>query len=157
MKKINSNLDERQEMNLLKIEHNGCRMAFWGLLAAILFQEFLGINSMSSIAGELIVFMCLAIYLMVSCMKNGIWDRKLKPTLKTNAIVSGAAGTVMGIIWFVIFYRNYHNFIGSIMTGIFMFLSTGILCLIMLSLSAALYKKRIRKLKETEDDSENND
>ena len=157
MKKMNSNLDERPEMNLLKIEHNGCWMAFWGLLAAILFQEFPGINSISSIAGELIVFMCLAIYLVISCMKNGIWNRKLKPTLKTNAIVSGAAGTVMGIIWFVIFYRNYHNFIGSIMTGIFMFLSTGILCLIMLSLSAALYKKRIQKLEEAEDDSENND
>ena len=27
-----SNLDEIQEQELLKIEHNGCWLAFWGLL-----------------------------------------------------------------------------------------------------------------------------
>ena len=27
-----SNLDEMQEQELLKIEHNGCWLAFWGLL-----------------------------------------------------------------------------------------------------------------------------
>ena len=32
--KKNSNLDERQEQTLLRIEHNGCWLAFWGLLAA---------------------------------------------------------------------------------------------------------------------------
>lgn len=33
MKKNKSNLDERQELKLLKIEHNGCWFAFWGLVS----------------------------------------------------------------------------------------------------------------------------
>ena len=117
MKKEKNNLDERQELKLLKIEHNGCWFAFWGLLAAMLIQMFLGNGSPKNLAGEWIVFMCLAIYLSAACMKNGIWDRKLKPNFKTNAIASVIAGTALGVIWFVISYQNYHNFIGSIMTG----------------------------------------
>ena len=30
-----NNLDEMQEQELLKIEHNGCWLAFWGLLAVM--------------------------------------------------------------------------------------------------------------------------
>ena len=35
MRRKKSNLDEMQEQELLKVEHNGCWIAFWGLLAAI--------------------------------------------------------------------------------------------------------------------------
>ena len=30
-----NNLDEMQEQELLKIEHNGCWLAFWGMLAVM--------------------------------------------------------------------------------------------------------------------------
>lgn len=153
MKKVKNNLDERQELKLLKIEHNGYWLAFWGLLAAMLIQLLMQNGSPENIAGEWIVFMCLAIYLVVGCMKNGIWDRRLKPDFKTNAIASVIAATVMGIIWFVISYRNYHKFVGSIMTGIFMFVTVGILCLFALAISSQIYKKRMKKLEESEDDS----
>lgn len=33
-----NNLDEMQEQELLKIEHNGCWLAFWGLLAVMAVQ-----------------------------------------------------------------------------------------------------------------------
>ena len=46
MKKTKSNLDELQELKLLKIEHNGCWLAFWGLLAVILTQIILKIRIM---------------------------------------------------------------------------------------------------------------
>ena len=36
MRRKKSNLDEMQEQELLKVEHNGCWIAFWGLLAAII-------------------------------------------------------------------------------------------------------------------------
>ena len=153
MKKEKNNLDERQELKLLKIEHNGCWFAFWGLLAAMSIQMFLGNGSPKNLAGEWIVFMCLAIYLSAACMKNGIWDRKLKPNFKTNAIASVIAGTALGVIWFVISYQNYHNFIGSIMTGVFMFVCTGGLCLAALVVSSLIYKKRVEKLEKVDEDS----
>lgn len=148
MKKKNNNLDERQELKLLHIEHNGCWIAFWGLVVSMLLQLVLGNSSPKNLAGEWIVFMCLAIYLMAGCIKNGIWDRTLKPNFKTNVIASSIAGIIMGITWFFISYRNYHKLIGSIMTGIFMFFSIGILCFIALMIASQIYKKRIKKLEE---------
>ncbi|MCI8995713.1 MAG: hypothetical protein HFI30_08505 [Lachnospiraceae bacterium] len=151
-KKMKNNLDERQELKLLKIEHNGCWIAFWGLLIAMLIQ-ILGNGGIKNLIGEWIVFMCLAIYLMIGCMKNGIWDRKLKPDFKTNVMISSIAASVMGIIWFFISYRNYHKLIGSIATGVFMFLAIEILCIAALMVSSKIYKSRVQKLEEIEEDS----
>lgn len=86
MKKTKSNLDERQELTLLQIEHNGCWLAFWGLLLALSVQLILGNNSIGALAGEWAVFMFLALYLMIACIRNGIWDRKWKPNFKTNLL-----------------------------------------------------------------------
>lgn len=152
MMKRKNNLDERQELKLLHIEHNGCWIAFWGLVISMMLQLVFGNSSPENLAGEWIVFMCLAIYLMAGCIKNGIWDRTLKPNFKTNVIASGIAGSIMGIIWFFVSYHNYHNLIGSIMTGIFMFFSVGILCLVMLMISSQIYKKRVKKLEEIDED-----
>jgi biotin transporter BioY len=149
---MKNNLDERQELKLLKIEHNGCWIAFWGLLIAMLIQ-ILGNGGIKNLIGEWIVFMCLAIYLMIGCMKNGIWDRKLKPDFKTNVMISSIAASVMGIIWFFISYRNYHKLIGSIATGVFMFLAIEILCIAALMVSSKIYKSRVQKLEEIEEDS----
>ena len=91
-----NNLDERQEQTLLKIEHNGCWFAFWGLLAAILIQTVFINADYKSVAGEWIVFMILCIYIAVACLKNGIWDRSLKPNTSTNFIVSLIAGILFG-------------------------------------------------------------
>lgn len=153
MKKMKSNLDELQELKLLKIEHNGCWLAFWGLLAVMIIQIVAGNDSRQNLAGEWIIFMCLAAYLTIGCIRNGIWDRKLKPNFKNNIIASIIAALVMGIIWFFVSYRNYHKLVGSIATGIFMFFSIGILCFLALTFCSMLYKKRLQKLEDTDEDS----
>lgn len=95
IRKMKSNLDERQELKLLKIEHNGCWIAFWGLLIVMLIQMIVGNDSIKNLAGEWVVFMSLALYLSIDCVRNGIWDRKLKPNLKTNIIASSIQGCFM--------------------------------------------------------------
>ena len=45
IRKMKSNLDERQELKLLKIEHNGCWIAFWGLLIVMAIQMIVGNDS----------------------------------------------------------------------------------------------------------------
>ena len=87
----------------------------------------------------------------VGCIRNGIWDRKLKPNFKNNIMASSIAAVVMGILWFIISYRNYHKLVGSIATGVIMFFSIEILCFLALTLTSKIYKKRLKKL---EDDSE---
>ena len=107
IRKMKSNLDERQELKLLKIEHNGCWIAFWGLLIVMAIQMIVGNDSIKNLAGEWAVFMSLA-------------------------------------------YRNYHKLIGSIATGIIMFVQVEILCLLALMISSKIYKRRVQKLEEDE-------
>lgn len=151
-KERRSNLDEMQEQKLLKIEHNGCWLAFWGLGIALVVQCCLGAER-SEVAGEWIVFMCLALYIVIACLKNGIWDRKLSPTPKVNLAASFIAGIVVGVIFFFTSYSEYHAFLGSVATGIFMMAMTAGICFVSISAVAAFYKERVRKL-ESEDDKE---
>ncbi|MEA1960397.1 MAG: DUF6773 family protein [Bacillota bacterium] len=144
-----NNLDEMQEQKLLKIERNGAWFAFWGLLATILMQVVIGgENLFRNIVGEWIIFMCLAAYMGVSCMKNGIWDRHLQPNGKTNIIVSLVAGSICGSVFFISSYLKFQKLFGSIATGVFIFIGTFALALITLTVSVSLYKKRVRKLEE---------
>ena len=53
IRKMKSNLDERQELKLLKIEHNGCWIAFWGLLIVMAIQMIVGNDSIKNLAGEI--------------------------------------------------------------------------------------------------------
>ena len=155
MRNRNSNLDEMQEQKLLKIERNGAWFLFWALLAAMIIQMILGGKDVwRTIAAEWIVFMCFCVYIVIACIKNGIWDRKLKPTLKTNILVSLIAGGVCGLISFVSSYLNYDDLLSAVITGIFLFAGVFALSLAALAASTALYKKRLSKLESAADDAE---
>lgn len=138
-----SNLDELQEQKLLNIERNGVWFAFWGLLVAILIQSTLGIGNMM---GEWIVFMCLALYLLVACLKNGIWSRSLPANAKTNLVISSITALVMGGIYFFTSFVKYEKLLGSLATGLFIFVSIWLLTFLALSFTTSLYKKKVAKL-----------
>lgn len=151
--KKKSNLDEMQEQKLLKIEHNGCWIAFWGLVIAITVQMILGDNSMKQIIGEGCVLMIMSLYIVIACIKNGIWARNLEANKKTNLAASLIAGTVLGLIFFVTSYINYHKLVGSIAVFAFIMISTTVICFIVLTFSAGMYKRQKHKIEyEPEDD-----
>ena len=110
-----NNLDEMQEQELLKIEHNGCWLAFWGLLLAIIVQA---ISGKGDPFGEWILFMVLAVYLGIACMRKGIWDRRLKMDGKTNMLVSLVAAVCAGAFMFAFSYLRFHRLQGSIYAGL---------------------------------------
>ncbi len=153
--KKKSNLDEMQEKKLLKIEHNACWIAFWGLFAAIYIQIALGNGGIEHLGGELVVMLIQSVYIYAGCMKNGIWDRKLNPNFTTNLIISLITGLGLGIFWALVSYHRYHALAGSLAAGIFIFLSTTGAVLLLLSLTTAAYKRRKKKLEDGPDDDEN--
>ncbi len=97
---IKNILDEQQEQTLLRIEHNGFWITFWGLIALILVKLFLGAD-ISSLAGELIVFAIVDVYMGVSCIQNGIWDRHVSMKTSNIVIISAAAGIIIGGLIFI--------------------------------------------------------
>ncbi len=147
-----NNLDERQEQTLLMIESNGFWIGFWGLFIAMLVELFFYGFDVKALAGEWIVFMIMAVVLVIRCMKNGIWDRKLRPTPKTNLIVSLIAGGVMGVFNGVMSYRSYHKPGGACAVGIVFFIIISVLLMAMLSIMGKAYQSRVKKLEEGEDE-----
>lgn len=139
-----SNLDEMQEQALLKIEHNGCWLAFWGLLAAMALQMVMRVPGRQML-GEWIVFMALSLYIVIACLRKGIWDRHLKANRKTNLIVSLLAAVATG--FFVILSNPYLSepldyVLVAGLTGGFTF----VLCFAALSVCTKLYRNRRNKL-----------
>ena len=141
-----NNLDEMQEQELLKIEHNGCWLAFWGLLAVMGVQMVMRVPGRQML-GEWIVFMVLSLYIAIACLRKGIWDRRLNPNQKTNLIVSLLAAVATGIL--VTLSNPYLSesldyVLVAGLTGGFTF----VLCFAALSISMKLYKKRREKLEQ---------
>ena len=151
MKAWKNNLDERQELTLLRLEHNGYWLAFWGLFAAMIVQLFLGWR-FREIAGEWIVFMVQAGYLGAACIKNGIWDRYLRPTLKTNLLVSLLAALAAGVLKFGgILSRFPDTPMGAAVSGVIFGGMVFVCCFAALSLAGGLYRRRRAALEREEE------
>ena len=156
-----NNLDERQEQALLKIEHNACWMSYWGLLLVIIIESIaFSVNNTNAellkyVMGEWIVFMVIALYLSIACLRHGIWDRKLKANAKTNLIVSIVTAVVTGAYTMVFIHVKFKMSIGvTIGTGVFSFIFTFLLCYFIMALSAKAYKKKVNALEAETDEEE---
>lgn len=140
-----NNLDEMQEQKMLQLEHTGFWLAFWGLVADITIQVMMG-GYLDHIMGEAAVLTGISVYMIFGCLKHGIWDRRLKPNLKTNLLCSLAAGIFLSAS----FYFRFRDMIGE--PGILLAVClTGmgsgfVLVLGALTLCTVIYKKRREKL-----------
>lgn len=150
-----NNLDEMQEQKLLKLESRGFWLIWWGLLAAMAVQLLVyGVETFRLLLGEWVVFMLSSVYMAAACIKQGLWDRKLKPNFKTNLLMSLLAGVVSGGFMGVYSYRSFGAAEAAFWTVALVGGCTFLLCLLALSLSAAAYKKRRQKLDEGEGSEE---
>ena len=84
-----NNLDEMQEQKLLRLESRGFWLIWWALLAAMAVQLLVyGVEAYHLLLGEWAVFMLSSVYMTAACIKQGLWDRKLKPNFRTNLLLS---------------------------------------------------------------------
>lgn len=151
VKKGASNLDERQELNLLRAESASFWLLYFGLLVALLVQAIVGM-SFASIAGEFVLLMLASVYVVAQCIRIGVWDRRLKPNLKTNLAVSALAGGTIFLFTGGMVLRNTEMRMPliSALCGLGSGVLTFGLCLGLLSLCAWSYRRRVEKL-EAED------
>lgn len=151
-----SNLDEMQEQTLLKIESRGMWIIFYGLALAIAVQILIGGEHMpTAIISESILLLILSLYISISCLRHGIWDRRLRPTLKTNVLTSALAGILLGTVVSVRSYLNYHAAIGSICVFLLCAGLTFAGCFAAVTACSKLYEKKNAKLETEENDVQN--
>ena len=152
MKKMKNNLDERQEQILLKLEHRGFWLTFWGLFAAIFIQMFIYDFDIKYFLGEWIVFTISAIYLFSGCIKYAIWDRHLKPNFKTNLVVSLLSAAGFGMIMFIMGLKNFGKIYAAAICGLIMTVTVFILVFSILMIALKVIRNREKKLEESDDD-----
>lgn len=145
------NLDEMQKQTLLKIESRGFCLLWVLLLAALIIESLLGFTP-REMAAEWFIFMLGCAYAVISDLRAGIWDRHLKPNTKTNAVVSGAAVLVWGLIKFAEFGAGI-----AVLQAVIMGVCTWVLCFALLQLSMKAYKKRHAELENPKEDDDENE
>lgn len=148
-----SNLDEMQELQLLKIESRGFWIGFLGLFLSIIAQIFLfGREYARNTHGEFIIFLCMGIWLVGGCLRHGIWDRHLQATPAVNIGLSILAALVTALFNAIISYRNYHDATAAFAVFIVCFLMLSIVLSVILCVCSSLYRRRRKHLEEDGDD-----
>ena len=155
MKNKKNNLDERQEQIMLQIEHAGCWIAYWGLLISILVQEIAYRGDFHYVVGEWIVFMILCVYVLSGCIRNGLWDRHIKPTMKNNVIASLIGAGVIFLFTFLMIIRNFPDKpVGAVAAGLISAAVVFVLCLIALSAAKRATEKKREELEKEDPEDE---
>lgn len=139
-------LDEMQEQKLCKLESRGFWLLWWGLLVVMVVQSLMGVKA-QDLVGEWILFMAASLYTVAGCIRNGIWDRHLRPNLAANLLGSVVGG--LGIFLFAL-ARNGGYWPGALCSG----LLTLVLCFAGLQFTAWLYKQRHNQLEHPEEDED---
>lgn len=95
-------VDERQEMDLLKVEHYSFWLMFWLLGIEIVVQGIV-LDGGDKILGEWIVFMVTAVFSVAGFIRKGVWSYQAKkvPGVKSYFLYSIIAGAVGGMIGFL--------------------------------------------------------
>ena len=146
-KKGKSQLDEMQEQNLRKLESWGFWLTWGALLLSIMIQMLIYKEEAGKyLKGEWIVFMASNLYMVIGCVRLGIWSRRGIPSFKSLCLISLLAGLVTGIFVAVYNYLIYGDVLTALATVILASLFTFVLCLLVLVVSMSAYKKRRQKL-----------
>lgn len=146
-KNCRSKLDEMQEQSLRKLESLGFWLTWGALLLSIMVQMLVYKEDAGKyLKGEWIVFMASNLYMVIGCVRLGIWSRRGIPSFKSILLISLLAGLVTGIFVAVYNYLIYGDVLTALATVILASLFTFVLCLLVLVVSLSAYKKRRQKL-----------
>lgn len=148
----NNNLDEMQELKLLKLESKGFWIGFFGLALVIAVQTFVYGRDVNITLGESAVLFFMGIYLTGGCIRNGIWDRHLPATPTVNLFASLLAALITALYNSIYSYKNYQNAPGAFITFGVSFLLVSVVLFAILSVITALYHKKKRQLEEEKPD-----
>ncbi len=137
-------LDERELMEMYRIEHRGLWLMLALLGASVAAQLLFGAG-LAQLAGELAVLLIMCVVLMIAYVRRGIWDEDARPSLRGNARYSAAAGAGVAAVLAALK--------GQWMLALLVGALTALLCMAVLSALMA-YMQRRQRAKENELENE---
>lgn len=90
-------LDEREMMEMYRIEHRGLWLMYALLCVAILVQFLLGAG-FAQMAGEVAVVFITSVAMILANARHGIWDLSSWPSMRGNAAYSLATGLLVTVV-----------------------------------------------------------
>lgn len=151
-------VDERQEMDLLRVEHYGFWFMYWLLLAVIIIQGVI-LDKGDKILGEWIVFMATCVFVVIGWLRKGVWSYQTKkvPGVKYYLIYSLVAAVICGLLGALFGFKENPDHLSAILfravvSSINVFAITFVVFLI----AGGIAKRREKKLElEAIEDEEN--
>ncbi len=150
-------VDEREEMEMMRVEHYMFWFAFWALLVSIFVQLLAMRASFLQVAGEWIVFMLMSAGTVIGELKGGHFDYSSRPGIRSYLKYSAVAAVAsMGVVLIRGIEGGYYQkpldaVLSLLISGIF----TAGLTFLCLAAAGAFVKRRRRKLeKEFEEEDE---
>ena len=90
-------LDEREMLEMYRVEHFGLWLMYGLLCAAILVQMLMG-SELSQMAGELAVILISSVAMVIANVRRGIWDTNSRPSVRGNAGCALGAGVCVAVL-----------------------------------------------------------
>ena len=149
-------LDEMQERTMLTIESRGFWLVWSLLLVVLLVEGVLGFTA-REMAGTWGVFMIGCAYIVVACLRAGLWSRNIKATIGANLVGSLIAGVVIGVFTFVKMSAYDAPLSILLVSAGIAAAITFVLALVVLQLCSAAYKKRHEQLENELEKEEKDD
>lgn len=150
-------VDERQEMDLLKVEHYSFYLMYFLLLIEMIIQGVI-LDGGDKIFGEWIVFMIVSVFALVGWIRKGVWSYQYRkvPGIKSYLLWSLAAGVVGGILGFCNGMKWNSGNIQSLMVNVLCTaIGTSVLAFVLFLIGGGITKMREKKLeKEATEDEE---
>ena len=137
-------LDERETLEMYRIEHRGLWGMYTLLCASVVVQILFGADA-AQLAGEVFVIAVTSVALIVAYARRGIWDAHARPSARGNAVYSALSS--LGVAVIVLGRRG--SLAWAVGAGAAMFA----LCFLLLTLLMAYVQRRQeQESRELEDD-----
>lgn len=143
-------VDERERMEMYRIEHYMFWFVFWALLASIFGQMIFLKASFGQVAGEWVVFMLMAAGTLIGEFKGGHYDYISRPGWKSYLAYS-VGGTAAVVILMLLngIRQGYYDSVSDAALAAAVFGGfTFVILYLSLALGGELIKKRRKKLEE---------
>ena len=149
-------LDEMQERTMLTIESRGFWLV-WSLLLLVLLGEGVLGFTMREMAGTWAVFMLSCAYIVVACLRAGIWSRNIKATVGANLVGSLIGAVVIGVFTFLKMSAYDAPLSVLLISAVIAAGCTFVLAFLALQLCSAACKKRHEELESEIEKEEKED
>ena len=90
-------LDEREMMDMYRIEHHGLWAMYTLLCTAVVIQLLLGAPPVQ-MAGEIAVILIVSVGMIIAYARRGIWDDSSRPDVRGNAVYSAVSSVGVALV-----------------------------------------------------------